>query len=380
MNSDRYITLIRLSFFLLISFMLLVGVVLIATDSNQTAPNDSSVSEVNSAIICKPLDVNGDGKLTLVDFSEFAKVYGKVCTEKQDDSEVVNPTGTISVTYNLRAKDVPQGSNAVSLDVAVSNATITSFTIAENEGWIAPLGTCVSNNTTQQFTASKVCVAVAKTDPLSEGDLMGTMVLEYDPDDVPVIETTNSNVYSDGLVDVVASGELDSLATEVTRQDQQISYVLKTSGIVATDTFNAYNADLKITGARVVKFEPNTSLPTVGGFLGSCNPGDSTTTYTQDRVCVSLSKNTSIISGETIGTIVLEFASNENIVIEATEDNYYSNGVTSKRVFGVLNVYTPAQIVLNCGNQDIDGNNKIDIKDFASFAKKWGPTKTCIIN
>lgn len=100
---------------------------------------------------------------------------------------------------------------------------------------------------------------------------------------------------------------------------------------------NAVAIRLTLTNATVVSFTPVTGGSWVGATQDCAGPAY----YTSTTVCASLAKSVDIVAGETLGTLVIQFANtNGTATITRAAGNVYSDGVTSYANSGTAATYT----------------------------------------
>jgi hypothetical protein len=89
---------------------------------------------------------------------------------------------------------------------------------------------------------------------------------------------------------------------------------------------NAVAIRLAVTGATVISFVPVSG----GAWVGATADCAGSSHYTSTTVCSSLAKVSTIVAGETLGTLVIQLpATPGTVTIERTAGNEYSNGLTS---------------------------------------------------
>ena len=100
---------------------------------------------------------------------------------------------------------------------------------------------------------------------------------------------------------------------------------------------NAVAIRLTLTNATVVSFTPVTGGSWVGATQDCAGPAY----YTSTTVCASLAKSTDIVSGETLGTLVIQLANTSGTAtITRASGNVYSDGVTSYANNGTAATFT----------------------------------------
>lgn len=89
---------------------------------------------------------------------------------------------------------------------------------------------------------------------------------------------------------------------------------------------NAVAIRLSLTNASVVSFTPVTG----GSWVGQTQDCAGPSYFTATTVCASLAKSVPIVSGETLGTLVIQFSNSPGIAsIERTSGNAYSDGLST---------------------------------------------------
>lgn len=100
---------------------------------------------------------------------------------------------------------------------------------------------------------------------------------------------------------------------------------------------NAVAIRLTLTNATVVSFTPVTGGTWVGATQDCAGPAY----YTSTTVCASLAKSVPIVSGETLGTLVIQLANTSGTAtITRASGNVYSDGVTSYANNGTAATFT----------------------------------------
>jgi len=100
---------------------------------------------------------------------------------------------------------------------------------------------------------------------------------------------------------------------------------------------NAVAIRLTLTNATVVSFTPVTGGSWVGATQDCAGPAY----YTSTTVCASLAKSIDIVSGETLGTLVIQLAnSTGTATVTRASGNVYSDGVTSYANNGTAATFT----------------------------------------
>lgn len=100
---------------------------------------------------------------------------------------------------------------------------------------------------------------------------------------------------------------------------------------------NAVAIRLTLTNATVVSFTPVTGGSWVGATQDCAGPAY----YTTNTVCASLAKSSSIVTGETLGTLVIQLANTSGTAtITRASGNVYSDGVTSYANNGTAAAFT----------------------------------------
>lgn len=166
---------------------------------------------------CVLADVDGNNFLDIVDFADFATKYNKTCSTNvatvvpnvgsQFVAGEVGDTGTTAgpdiivgeqFTWEMPLQNVGTNNNAVDLDLSFTNARIISFVPNTGTGWLSAIGYCDAQKNV--FTATRVCVAMAKATPFVEGETVGTITVRFDTAGVARFERTDNYSYSDGRV------------------------------------------------------------------------------------------------------------------------------------------------------------------------------------
>lgn len=198
----------------IISVVLLISYVLLQENERRRLDDLDVTSplpdiSVASNVVCSSSDVNNDNRFTLVDFAAFAKKYGSECSSRKDSTQT---NGSKRVNIELRAKDVPQNMNAVNFDLEVQNAKVINLKLVEKEdNWLPRIGTCNSNKKT--FTQTRICFSAAKNDSLQEGELLATVLLEFENENEAILTMTEDNYYSEGSNRTTVTGELRRVAS-----------------------------------------------------------------------------------------------------------------------------------------------------------------------
>src|SRR5690606_19511284 len=112
---------------------------------------------------------------------------------------------------------------------------------------------------------------------------------------------------------------------------------------------------------------------------GNCTGDDNDPGYTENKMCVAIAKTNSFENNEQIATVEFEITSEEGVTITKTNKNMYSNGEDVSIDQGVLFELNSNYIESNCGNQDVNGDNEVNLTDFASFALRYAKN-SCKLN
>lgn len=108
-----------------------------------------------------------------------------------ETSEYLNDT---TITINLTAK--PQGDeNAVSISLIAEGMTILNYTPPSSSEWIGNTPDCENR---QVYSSDRVCTSMAKTDPIEEGESLGTITVKVSGSTYASLTKTSDSAYSDG--------------------------------------------------------------------------------------------------------------------------------------------------------------------------------------
>jgi hypothetical protein len=79
--------------------------------------------------------------------------------------------------------------------------------------------------------------------------------------------------------------------------------------------------------------------PPSGWLIANADCEDGTY-YTEANICVSLAKIEDIVAGESLGVISAQLVDSEKATITGLEENTYSDGITERKVVGILGTYS----------------------------------------
>ncbi len=154
-------------------------------------------------VSCGPVDVSNpaDYRLTLLDFAAFAQAYGQQCTDDTNIYATVN----VPKTLVLKASPTSTTQNAVSINLSTVGMQIIGFTPSVNFPISVP--ECAGGTS---FTASSVCISLAKSTAIAAGEELGTITFKATAVGTATLTKTASFAYSDGISSVSQPGTLKS--------------------------------------------------------------------------------------------------------------------------------------------------------------------------
>lgn len=221
------------------------------TTRTTTATTTSATTGTN----CVLADVDGNNFLDIVDFADFATKYNKVCDTNvastvpdvgsQFVAGEVGSTGTTAgpdvllndeISWEMPIQNVGSNNNAIDLDLKLTNARIINFVPSSGEGWLSSIGYCDAQKSL--FTATRVCVAMAKSTPFTEGETVGTLTIRFDTIGTAVLERTDGYSYSDGRVKTPFPGIIASVVVGTLGGSSSSTATTSRSSTVATSTFS----------------------------------------------------------------------------------------------------------------------------------------------
>ncbi len=145
-----------------------------------------------------------------------------------------------------------------------------------------------------------------------------------------------------------------------------------------TPNDNALQLDLNFDGAVIQTVEwgyDGSEYSTIG----NCSDSEEDPGYTESRICVAIAKTNTFLDEEPIATVEFEITSAEGVTISKTNENVYSDGENINIDEGLLFELQSTYINNECGNQDVNADNQINLTDFASFALRYGKN-SCNLN
>lgn len=99
-------------------------------------------------------------------------------------------------TFNITVTASPQtGENAVTLRLTASNMTITNFVPASGGQWVGAIAECGGGT---YFTATEVCVSLAKSADITAGETLGTITATMGSS-TSTLTASSGTQYSDGV-------------------------------------------------------------------------------------------------------------------------------------------------------------------------------------
>ncbi|MCA9381514.1 hypothetical protein KC678_04570 [Candidatus Dojkabacteria bacterium] len=351
----------------------------------QQQAEQGGVSVADQGLLyCLPLDIDGDSKILLKDFANFAKNFNTECNpvgenkyESVSEFEIKNDPSALDIT-NYRGFE---------LNANFSNYDLLAVSPGSKSGWLSAIGTCDSTNTSIYSQNKSICYAIASyTSSFASQETLGKIYLK-NTTETNVIPSTVSLVFSDGQI---LSNDVQSLivqpSTENSLDTDKFAIQIEANDKTNING-NAINLHLKFENANVLSFIPDgTSWPLTPLPCDTNTSG--TMIINSSSFCASFAKTSNLDGSEIFGTVVVDPIDNKAPVkVTFGENAGYSEGTSFFPINGDFRTYSTPESI-ECGYLDIvaagkpagdPGDGLVNLSDFAAFVKLFKNDQTCRI-
>lgn len=108
------------------------------------------------------------------------------------------------VTLTVTAAPTGPNSNAVAIRLALTNATVVSFTPVTGGSWVGQTQDCAGPS---YYTTNTVCASLAKSIPIVAGETLGTLIIQLaNTTGTASVVRSSGNIYSDGTTSYPHTG------------------------------------------------------------------------------------------------------------------------------------------------------------------------------